>query len=55
MASISNPLLGETSISVSRSLGDWLEANHASLAFTSYQTDQLFLVGVLPNDSISFN
>ena len=55
MATISNPMQGETSISVSRSLGGWLEANHASLAFTSYQTGQLFLVGVLPNGSISFN
>jgi uncharacterized protein (TIGR03032 family) len=55
MASISNPALGETSISVSRGLGGWLEANRASLAFTSYQTGQLFLVGVLPNGSISFN
>ena len=55
MASISNPAQGETSITVSRGLAGWLEANRAGLAFTSYQTGQLFLVGVLPNGSISFN
>ena len=55
MASISNPVQGETSITVSRGLAGWLDANRTGLAFTSYQTGQLFLVGVLPNGSISFN
>lgn len=54
MAGRSNPMQGDTSITVSRGLAGWLEANRTSLAFTSYQTSQLFLVGVLPNGSISF-
>ncbi|WP_420144938.1 TIGR03032 family protein [Sphingobium sp.] len=46
----------ETSqISVSRGLSDWLVAHRTSLAFTSYQTGQLFLVGRQPNGSVSFN
>jgi uncharacterized protein (TIGR03032 family) len=55
MSTISNPAQGDTSISVSRGLVGWLEANRLSLGFTSYQTGQLFLVGVLPNGSVSFN
>lgn len=50
-AKIPNP----TSISVSRGLADWLRANKTSFAFTSYQSGQLFLVGVLPNGTVSFN
>lgn len=46
---------GGTQITVSRGLADWLSMQKASLAFTSYQSGQLFLVGVLPNGSISFN
>jgi len=46
---------GSTQISVSRGMGNWLRANHVSLAFTSYQTGQLFLVGNHPNGTISFN
>ena len=42
-------------ISVSRGLGDWLLANNTSFAFTSYQTGQLFMVGVLPNGKLSLN
>ncbi|WP_372787029.1 TIGR03032 family protein [Phenylobacterium sp.] len=44
-----------TAIEVSRGFASWLSANRASLAFTSYQTGQLFLVGVLPNGQVSFN
>lgn len=46
---------GKTNISVSRGFGAWLQANRLSLAFTSYQTGQLFLVGLLPNGRVSFN
>lgn len=46
---------GATQISVSRGLGTWLRANRLGVAFTSYQTGQLFLIGVLPDGSISFN
>ncbi|WP_420146385.1 TIGR03032 family protein [Sphingobium sp.] len=46
---------GSTNISVSPGLRDWLMAQRLSLAFTSYQTGQLFLVGAHPNGSISFN
>ncbi len=46
---------GATQITVSRGLGGWLRANRLGVAFTSYQTGQLFLLGVLPNGSISFN
>jgi uncharacterized protein (TIGR03032 family) len=45
----------DTKISCSRGFGDWLLANRCSLAFTSYQTGELFLIGVLPNGSISFH
>lgn len=44
-----------TGITVSRSLGSWLSANQASLAFTSYQTGQLFLVGQQADGAISVN
>ncbi|WP_157216688.1 TIGR03032 family protein [Flavisphingomonas formosensis] len=46
---------GKTNISVSRGMAGWLRSNAVSLAFTSYQTGQLFLVGVLPSGSVSFN
>jgi len=44
-----------TSITVSRGFAAWLEYQKVSLAFTSYQTGQLFMVGLLPNRSVSFN
>jgi uncharacterized protein (TIGR03032 family) len=46
---------GTTNISVSRGLGAWLQRHRASLAFTSYQTGQLFLVGTHANGTVSFN
>ncbi|MDH7975222.1 TIGR03032 family protein [Sphingomonas sp. AR_OL41] len=46
---------GTTSISVSRGFNTWLRTSRVSLAFTSYQTGQLFLVGAHPNGSVSFN
>ena len=36
-------------------MADWLRTHRASLAFTSYQTGQLFLVGLMPNGTVSFN
>ena len=45
----------KTALSTSRGLSDWLRRTGTSLAFTSYQTGQLFLVGVLPNGTVSFN
>lgn len=44
-----------TKIECSRSLADWLIMNNVSLAFTSYQTGQLFLIGVLPDKRISIH
>jgi uncharacterized protein (TIGR03032 family) len=44
----------ETSISCSRGFGDWLLNQRCSIAFTSYQTGQMFLIGVLPDGKLSF-
>jgi uncharacterized protein (TIGR03032 family) len=44
-----------TNITVSRGFASWLGVQNVSLAFTSYQTGQLFLVGLLPSGSVSFN
>ncbi|MEA3040670.1 MAG: hypothetical protein QOC65_159 [Sphingomonadales bacterium] len=49
------PPPGDSRISVSRGLAGWLERTRCSLAFTSYQTGQLFLVGRLPEGKISFH
>lgn len=46
---------GSTGITVSRGLAEWLRRQDVSLAFTSYQTGQLFLVGAHPNGTVSFN
>ena len=46
---------GTTSITVSRGFNAWLRAHGTSLAFTSYQSGQLFLVGAHPNGTVSFN
>src|ERR1700686_5181790 len=40
------PQLTAAHITCSRGLPDWLNANQVSLAFTSYQTGRLYLVGV---------
>ncbi|MEA3062969.1 MAG: hypothetical protein QOJ94_2750 [Sphingomonadales bacterium] len=45
----------QTQISVSRGFAAWLGRQRCSLAFTSYQTGQLFLVGVLPDGRVSFH
>lgn len=49
------PAPGTTDISVSRGFGQWLSSHGVSLAFTSYQTGNLFLVGVTPNGAVSFH
>jgi len=46
---------GGTRLTVSRGLADWLRSADLSFAFTSYQTGQLFLMGVLPDGTVSFN
>lgn len=50
-----SPPAPKTEINASRGFAAWLQSHNLSLAFTSYQTGQLFLVGRLPNGSISFN
>ncbi|HYD13246.1 MAG TPA: TIGR03032 family protein [Allosphingosinicella sp.] len=49
------PAADQTRISVSRGFGNWLVRANCSLAFTSYQTGQLFLVGMLPGGQVSFH
>jgi uncharacterized protein (TIGR03032 family) len=49
------PAADQTQISVSRGFGNWLIRNNCSLAFSSYQTGQLFLVGMLSNGQVSFH
>lgn len=49
------PAANQTSISVSRGFARWLAGARCSLAFTSYQTGQLFLVGLLPGGQVSFH
>lgn len=44
-----------TNLSVSRGLAGWLAANRCSIAFTCYQSGQLFLVGVAPGGVVSFH
>ncbi|KQM67844.1 hypothetical protein ASE75_02870 [Sphingomonas sp. Leaf17] len=44
-----------TELQVSRGFGGWLTQHRLSLAFSCYQSGQLFLVGVLPDGSVSFN
>lgn len=44
-----------SNLSVSRSFTNWLGSVNASLAFTSYQTGQLFLVGMRKDKKVSFN
>src|SRR5689334_10324708 len=45
----------QTAITVSRGFASWLGRMRCSLAFTSYQTGQLFLVGLLPDGRVSFH
>ena len=50
---LSEPL--QTSVTCSRGFPQWLAMHNCALAFTSYQTGQLFLVGTLPNGSMSLH
>ena len=43
------------SITCSRGLADWLTRHNVSLAFTSYQSGRLYLVGVDGNGAVSFH
>ena len=54
-AKIQTQQVQTTKIECSRGLGAWLAMNNVSLAFTSYQTGQLFLIGVLPDQRISIH
>jgi uncharacterized protein (TIGR03032 family) len=42
-------------ISCSRGFSTWLQRNQVSLAFTSYQTGRLYLVGVNPQEQTAFH
>lgn len=44
-----------TDLSCSRGFGAWLAQHQVSLAFSSYQTGQLFLIGRFPNGNVSFH
>ncbi|WP_346775464.1 TIGR03032 family protein [Sphingomonas sp. G-3-2-10] len=44
-----------TNIRITPGLAKWMLANACSLAFTSYQTGQLFLAGVAPDGRIAFS
>lgn len=49
------PPEGETRIEVSRGFTTWLRQQGCGIAFTSYQTGKLFLVGVPPDGRVSLN
>ena len=44
-----------TELACSRGFARWLELHNISLAFSSYQTGQLFLVGRTPDGNVSFH
>ena len=54
-ANIETQQVQTTKIECSRGFADWLVMNNVSLAFTSYQTGQLFLIGALPDKQISIH
>lgn len=49
------PVPDETKISVSRGLAAWLIGSRTSFAVTSYQSGRLFLVGTMPDGTVSVN
>lgn len=53
--SVATPPAGGLEVSASRGLARWLVSNRTSMAFTSYQTGQLFLVGVHADGTVSLN
>jgi len=44
-----------TNIVTSRGLSTWLRSQRCAIAFTSYQTGKLFLIGALPDGRVSFH
>lgn len=42
-------------VTASRGLADWLERHRCSIAFTSYQTGRLFLIGRMPDGRVSIH
>ena len=54
-AAAQQPQQIQTSITCSRGFPQWLAMHGCSLAFTSYQTGQLFLVGVQPDGALSLH
>ncbi|OYX86505.1 MAG: TIGR03032 family protein [Rhizobiales bacterium 17-65-6] len=44
-----------TDLTCSRGFGAWLAQHRVSLAFSSYQSGQLFLIGRLPSGAVSFH
>ena len=44
-----------TNISTSRGLSTWLRTQRCAIAFTSYQTGKLFLIGAMPDGRVSFH
>ncbi|MEP9353674.1 TIGR03032 family protein [Xanthobacter sp. KR7-65] len=55
-AATAMPALGadETQITCSRTFASWLAQHRVGLAFSSYQSGQLFLVGQFGNENLSF-
>lgn len=45
----------QTKMSVSRGFSNWMSLQRCSIAFTSYQTGKLFLVGLTPDKKVSFH
>lgn len=45
----------QTKMSVSRGFANWMSLQRCSIAFTSYQTGKLFLVGLTPDKKVSFH
>ena len=48
-----NPTSHPIEITCSRGFLEWLDQEHVSLAFTTYQTNRLFLLGLKPNGELS--
>ena len=52
---VAGPTAGRAEITASAGLANWMMEAGASFAFTSYQTGQLFLVGVRTDGTVSVN
>ncbi|MCF3935263.1 TIGR03032 family protein [Acuticoccus sp. M5D2P5] len=55
VAAATTPQTLLTNVTCSRGFAQWLQLHNTSLAFTSYQTGQLFLVGVRPDGALSLH